>query len=89
MAVGKPILMAVNGDAADLVLQSGGGIVAEAENAEELAKAAEQLAALPADQLLKMGQSAQSFYKEHLALSVGVKKFGAIFKQLASKGRSK
>lgn len=41
MAVGKPILMAVNGDAADLVLQSGGGIVAEAENAEELAKAAE------------------------------------------------
>ena len=86
MTAGKPLLMAVNGDAADLVLRASGGIVAHSENAEELAKAAEQLAALSPEMLLKMGQSAQSFYKEHLALSVGVNKFGAIFKKLASKG---
>ncbi len=89
MAVGKPLLMAVNGDAADLILQSGGGIVAESENAEELAKAAEQLASLPPEQLLKMGKSAQEFYKKHMALSVGVEKFGENFKQLALKGLTK
>jgi UDP-N-acetylglucosamine:LPS N-acetylglucosamine transferase len=81
--------MAVNGDAADLISQSCGGIVAESENAEELAKAAEQLASLSPEQLKKMGDSAQGFYKKHMALSVGVGKFGTIFKQLAPKEQTK
>lgn len=82
MTVGKPLLMAVNGDAADLVLQSGGGVVAESENAEALALAAEGLAALAPEQLRAMGQSAKRYYQEHLALQVGVSKFGAIFSLL-------
>lgn len=89
MAVGKPLLMAVDGDAADLVLQSNGGVVAESENAEALADAAEGLAALPSEQLLAMGQRARRYYQDHLALSVGVAGFGAIFKQLTSKVQSK
>ncbi len=80
MTVGKPLLMAVNGDAADLVLQSGGGVVAESENAEALARAAEGLAALAPEQLRIMGQRAEHYYQEHLALAVGVAKFGEIFK---------
>lgn len=83
MAVGKPLLMAVDGDAADLVLQSGGGLVAESENAEALADAAEALEALVPAQLLVMGQRAKAYYQEHLALAVGVAKFGAIFRRLA------
>ena len=89
MAVGKPLLMAVDGDAADLVLLSGGGVVAESENAEALAGAAEGLAALPSEQLLAMGQRARRYYQDHLALSVGVAGFGTIFKQLTSKVQSK
>ena len=89
MAVGKPLLMAVVGDAADLVLQSNGGVVAESENAEALADAAEGLAALPSEQLIAMGQRARRYYQDHLALSVGVAGFGAIFKQLTSKAQSK
>jgi glycosyltransferase involved in cell wall biosynthesis len=89
MAVGKPLLMAVDGNAADLVLQSGGGVVAESENAEALADAAEGLAALPSEQLLAMGQRARRYYQDHLALSVGVAEFGAIFRQLISKAQSK
>lgn len=89
MAVGKPLLMAVDGDAADLVLQSDGGVVAESENAEALADAAEELAALPSEQLLAMGQHARRYYQDHLALSVGVAGFGTIFKQLISKAQSK
>lgn len=89
MTVGKPLLMAVDGDVADLVLQSGGGVVAESENAEALAAAAEGLAALPSEQLLAMGHRARRYYQDHLALSVGVLGFGAIFKQLISKAQSK
>lgn len=89
MTVGKPMLMAVDGDAADLVLLSGGGVVAESENAEALAGAAEGLASMSSEQLLAMGQRARRYYQDHLALSVGVAGFGTIFKQLTSKVQSK
>jgi len=87
MTVGKPLLMAVDGDAADLVVQSSGGVVAESENAEALASAAQELAALAPEQLHLMGQKAQYYYQEHLALQVGVSKFGAIFNGLASNAK--
>lgn len=83
MAVGKPLLMAVDGDAADLVRQSGGGVLAESEDAESLAEAAEALACSSADALATMGQQAQRFYREHLALAVGVGRFGRAFRRLA------
>jgi colanic acid biosynthesis glycosyl transferase WcaI len=89
MTVGKPLLMAVDGDAADLVLQSGGGVVAESENTEALAGAAEELVSMSSEQLLAMGQRARRYYQDHLALSVGVAGFGVIFKQLTSKTHSK
>lgn len=89
MAVGKPLLMAVDGDAAALVVQSGGGVVAESENAEALAAAAESLSELAPDQLQAMGQKAQAYYREHLALQVGVARFGEIFRRLASDTQSK
>ena len=85
MAVGKPLLMAVDGDAADLVQQSGGGQVAESENPMAIAHAAESMAGMTTEQLTGMGRQAREHYREHLALSVGVRKFGAIFKRLASR----
>jgi len=84
MAVGKPLLMAVDGDAAGLVAQSGGGVVVESENANALADAVDALAAMPPDALAAMGQQAQRYYREQLALKVGVAKFGAIFMRLAN-----
>jgi colanic acid biosynthesis glycosyl transferase WcaI len=83
MAAGKPLLMAVDGDAADLVTQSGGGVVAGSENPEALAEAAETLAALAPEELRSMGSRANQYYHEHLALSVGVAGFAAIFRRLA------
>jgi glycosyltransferase involved in cell wall biosynthesis len=89
MAVGKPLLMAVNGDAADLVWQSGGGVVAKSESVDGLVAAAESLSELAPDQLHAMGQKAQRYYREHLALKVGVARFGVIFTRLASARQSK
>lgn len=83
MAVGKPLLMAVDGDAADLVKQSGGGVVAESENPHALAQAAEALANTSTDVLAAMGQQAKTHYQQHLSLTMGVQQFGELFKQLA------
>jgi colanic acid biosynthesis glycosyl transferase WcaI len=84
MAVGKPLLMAVSGDAAELVVDSGGGLAAEPENAEALAAVAEALAVLPAEALSEMGQLAAQYYEAHLSVKTGAIKFGAIFRRLAS-----
>ncbi|MDB5745146.1 MAG: glycosyltransferase WbuB [Polaromonas sp.] len=85
MTVGKPLLMAVNGDAADLVLQSGGGVVAESENSISLASAAETLQKLTPVERQAMGENAQTYYRERLALSVGVSQFGKIFNEIKTK----
>jgi glycosyltransferase involved in cell wall biosynthesis len=84
MAVGKPLLMAANGNAADLVRQSGGGVVAASQDPEALAAAAESLASMTPEALSAMGEHAQTYYRDHLALAVGVRKFGAIFNRLAA-----
>ncbi|HRJ45862.1 MAG TPA: glycosyltransferase family 4 protein [Opitutaceae bacterium] len=83
MAAGKPLLMAVGGDAGDLVKASGGGVVAEPENPQALAQAAEQLAKTSPEILAAMGERAKAFYRQRMALSVGVKRFDDLFRQLA------
>ena len=85
MAVGRPLLMAVNGDAADLVRQAKCGLTAESENPHALADAVDALAAMPADELKTMGENASRFYREALGLQVGVAKFAAVFEALSHK----
>lgn len=89
MAVGRPLLMAVGGDAADLLRQAGGGMLAESENAPALAHVAEQLANTTTEDLAAMGQRAQAFYQEHMALAVGARRFGELFRQLSDAGRQR
>jgi colanic acid biosynthesis glycosyl transferase WcaI len=88
MAVGKPLLMAVDGDAADLVKQSGGGVVTPSEDAQALADAAQSLANMDPNALLEMGHQCRAFYARHLSLNVGVEKFRDLFDRLARKNRS-
>ena len=82
MAVGKPLLIAVEGDAAALVRQARCGLVTEPDNPQVLADAVEAFAAMPADDLDAMGVNASLFYREALGLQVGVAKFAAVFKSL-------
>ena len=85
MAVGRPLLMAVNGDAADLVRQANCGLTVESENPHVLADAVDALAAMPADELKTMGESASRFYRETLGLQVGAAKFAEAFERLSRK----
>ena len=82
MAAGKPLLMAVQGDAAALVSQARCGLVTESENPQALADAVETFASMPAYDLKAMGDNASLFYREALGMQVGVARFAAVFERL-------
>lgn len=83
MAIGKPLLMAVRGDAAELVERAGCGLSAVPENIRSLADAAIRLADMSAPDREAMGQRSRSFYEQELSLAVGVERFAVHFRALA------
>lgn len=83
MAMGKPILMGVSGDAAELIRRSGCGVIAEPENATSIAAAARELADASTERRAEMALAGLHFYQEHLSLSVGAARFGHIFREVA------
>ena len=85
MAAGKPLLMAVDGDAADLVREAGCGVVSESESPEALATAVMELMALSAQERQSMADRGKAYYKLQLSLDVGAGRFGAHFDRLAGR----
>lgn len=82
MAIGKPVLMAVAGDAAELVQKAECGCIAISEDATSLQQAILKAYHLPASERLQMGINAQNFYKQELSLDSGVKQFVSIFEKV-------
>jgi glycosyltransferase involved in cell wall biosynthesis len=79
MASQKPVLMAVTGDAAQLVLESGGGLVCEPEDPVAIAETVARFFAMSSAQRTSMGEAGRKFYHEKLSLKTGVGKFEALF----------
>ena len=82
MAAGKPIIMAVAGDAAELVRRAGCGVICEPENAAELARAVLDLANRSTAELEVMGVAGRSYYATKLSLKVGADRFLEVFEEL-------
>jgi lipopolysaccharide/colanic/teichoic acid biosynthesis glycosyltransferase len=78
LAMGKPILMAARGDAAELVVNAGAGLAVEPQNASALASAVLDLAGRPAHELAEMGARGRTFYETELKAAVGVRRTLAI-----------
>ena len=85
MAVGKPLLMGVDGDAADLVTQSECGHIAQSEDPDSLVDAVEKLMGATPGERATMSENGRDFYRAHLSLRKGVESFALIFKRLAVK----
>lgn len=84
MYAGKPILMGVRGDAADLVRRAAAGIVFEPENSESLAAAVNVLIEMPESARVAMGVRGRTYYDRHLSFAEGVQRFEQLFRHLAS-----
>ncbi|MFN4341436.1 MAG: glycosyltransferase family 4 protein [Azonexus sp.] len=83
MAIGKPLIMAVRGDAAELVERAGCGVTAIPESPQSLAEAVIRLAELSAGERALMGECSRRFYAAELSLAVGVAHFASHFRALA------
>ncbi|MGB3223299.1 MAG: glycosyltransferase family 4 protein [Desulforhopalus sp.] len=83
LAAGRPIIVAVKGDAADLVVQAKAGIPCEPENPESIATAVKRLHGMSAEEREQTGYNGLAFYEQHLAFAVGVKRIEHLFKGIA------
>ncbi len=79
LAAGRPILMAVKGDAARLVEQAGAGVSCAPEDPESIAAGIGVLYAMTADQREEMGRNGRRFYESELSFRVGVGQFEDCF----------
>jgi len=84
LAVGRPILMGVRGDAARLVEMAGAGIICSPEDPESIARCVAELYALTSDQRESLGKKAKEFYERELSLSVGAGRYESILHAAAS-----
>ena len=79
MALGKPIILGVEGDAANLLNQAKAGIVCEPQNPESISNAIKTAYNMSPDELIKLGNNGREFYNNELCLNVSLKKLNNIF----------
>ena len=82
MAMGKPVLMAVAGDAADLIQRAECGSVAVSESVESIQQAILKIYHLPTSEQQQMGLNARNYYLQKLSLEIGVRQFVDIFEKV-------
>jgi colanic acid biosynthesis glycosyl transferase WcaI len=89
MAVGKPILVAVPGDASELIEKAKCGLSCPSENPEELVKNIELLHAFSQQQRKQMGENGRQFYADNLSMKVGISRFEQVFSQVINRNVDK
>ncbi len=81
MAVGRPIIMAVNGDSADMVRRAKSGIICEPGNPEAIANSVKTLIHMDPTQRVSLGENGRSFYNKELLFAIGVKRIISVLEQ--------
>ncbi|MEL1229472.1 MAG: glycosyltransferase family 4 protein [Candidatus Neomarinimicrobiota bacterium] len=82
MAVGKPIIMGVRGDAANLVSGADCGFCFEPENSAALVSAVKSLTFLAPAERETLGKNAETFYNKNLSIKVGVNLWVKVFDEV-------
>ncbi len=79
LAMGKPVLMAVEGDAADLVKRAQAGLSCLPESPEAIADAVGQFFRMSPEQRKQLGLNGMSFYDTELSFAQAVTTYEKIF----------
>jgi glycosyltransferase involved in cell wall biosynthesis len=88
MAIGKPILMAVKGDASDILKDAQAGAIAQPENTESILKAINYLYNSSSSELMQMGENSKKYYIDEMSLEKSCKKFIEVFEMVRRKESS-
>lgn len=78
LAMGKPVLAGLAGDAAALVERSGAGLVFQPEDVDSLMERIRQIDALRPAALAAKGEQGRRFYRENLSLEIAAGRFESI-----------
>ncbi|HEX6750224.1 MAG TPA: glycosyltransferase family 4 protein [Longimicrobium sp.] len=84
LASGRPVLIGVRGDAADLVLQAGGGVAVPPEDPAAMADAMVELARMSPAERDAMGRRGREYYLRNLSLDIAGEQHDRIFRRLAA-----
>jgi glycosyltransferase involved in cell wall biosynthesis len=84
MFSGKPVLIAVPGDATKLIVDADAGILCKPEDPISIANAVNQFSQLDKKTRENKGINGKKYYDKYLSLKVGTKKFIEIFNSLGS-----
>lgn len=87
LLAGKPIIAAVNGDAADLVLRTKSGLAVRAMDPKDLARAVRKLYAMPPEKRETLGSNGRAYYFQYLCPEVQIEKYEILLQQIAPKNR--
>jgi glycosyltransferase involved in cell wall biosynthesis len=79
LVAGKPLLMAVRGDATDLVKKAGCGITCPPGDPGALADAVVALAHMSSEEREEMGSRGRAYYEKNMSLSDGIARFDSVF----------
>lgn len=85
LAVGKPVLIGVNGDAADLVENAKAGIRCKPENPQSIADAVLKLYNTNKNDLEQMGLNAMNYYDNNLSFKIAVDTYIKLFDNIKRK----
>ncbi|MGR6331147.1 glycosyltransferase family 4 protein [Sphingomonas sp. XXL09] len=72
LAMGKPILLGVKGDAAAMLARAGAGLSFTPQDPEALSNTIMSLMAMSPEDRARMGEAGSLFYREQLAFDIGV-----------------
>ena len=82
LASGRPLLVSVAGDAADMVLQAGAGIAARPSDPADLARAVRELYTIPPEKRKTMGDAGRSYFLKNLTPDVLISRYEQLFREL-------
>lgn len=80
LSIGKPIIIGVSGEAADLISSAGAGVVTEPESAIALEAAVCKLDAMTDYERKRMGEMGRRFYDTHLSRDIGLNTFDRVIR---------
>lgn len=87
LASGKPIVMAMQGAAADLTVEAGAGVLVEPDNAPALADALRKLARSSDEERESMGRRGRDYLERNLAKDIVINRYEELLKRVAATRR--
>jgi glycosyltransferase involved in cell wall biosynthesis len=82
MYAGKPVLMAINGEASSLISAARAGVTAIPQNVESIAEAVLTLAKMSSAERNVLGEAGRRYYDRELAMEKGMEQFARIFEKV-------